>query len=177
MPEMLLRLERINEVIEDNLVILGANAILVVSITVCKAGASVKKVPLYKGAPTNHVADFKQDESDSDSDKQQKSVLNIQNAHFIRDDFFTPMSILVLVTSNPHFVRDAFTYSLYAQGATLLSWMRAIIMILDVVDGGVEVVEFYRGFAEFYRGFSLNFRRDLCLSLTDKKIELGGYLT
>ncbi|KAK9094805.1 hypothetical protein Scep_026274 [Stephania cephalantha] len=37
---------------------LGANAILAVSLAVCKAGASVKKVPLYKGAPTNHVADF-----------------------------------------------------------------------------------------------------------------------
>ncbi|KAK9150279.1 hypothetical protein Syun_008588 [Stephania yunnanensis] len=37
---------------------LGANAILVVSLAVCKAGASVKKVPLCKGAPTNHVADF-----------------------------------------------------------------------------------------------------------------------
>ncbi|KAK9086895.1 hypothetical protein Syun_029289 [Stephania yunnanensis] len=37
---------------------LGANAILVVSLAVCKAGASVKKVPLYKGAPTNHVADL-----------------------------------------------------------------------------------------------------------------------
>ncbi|KAK9104673.1 hypothetical protein Scep_021517 [Stephania cephalantha] len=53
---------------------LGANAILAVSLAVCKAGASVKKVPLYKGAPTNHVADFEQDESDSDSDKQQKLV-------------------------------------------------------------------------------------------------------
>ncbi|KAK9160107.1 hypothetical protein Syun_006448 [Stephania yunnanensis] len=37
---------------------LGANAILAVSLAVCKAGASMKKVPLYKGAPTNHVADF-----------------------------------------------------------------------------------------------------------------------
>ncbi|KAK9087764.1 hypothetical protein Syun_030158 [Stephania yunnanensis] len=37
---------------------LGANAILVVSLAVCKARASVKKVPLYKGASTNHVADF-----------------------------------------------------------------------------------------------------------------------
>ncbi|KAK9134502.1 hypothetical protein Syun_013832 [Stephania yunnanensis] len=53
---------------------LGVNAILAVSLAVCKAGASVKKVPLYKGAPTNHVADFEQDESDSDSDKQLKLV-------------------------------------------------------------------------------------------------------
>ncbi|KAK9113924.1 hypothetical protein Syun_020721 [Stephania yunnanensis] len=67
-----------------------ANAILAVSLALCKAGASVKKVPLYKfwlrtsievftikmpkGAPTNHVADFEQDESDSDSYKQQKLV-------------------------------------------------------------------------------------------------------
>ncbi|KAK9148245.1 hypothetical protein Scep_007002 [Stephania cephalantha] len=29
-----------------------------------------------KGAPTNHVADFEQDESDSDSDKQQKLVVS-----------------------------------------------------------------------------------------------------
>ncbi|KAK9128055.1 hypothetical protein Syun_016852 [Stephania yunnanensis] len=35
---------------------LGANAILAVSLAFCKARASVKKVPLYKGAPTNHVA-------------------------------------------------------------------------------------------------------------------------
>ncbi|KAK9150038.1 hypothetical protein Syun_008347 [Stephania yunnanensis] len=34
---------------------LGANAILAVSLAFRKAGASVKKVPLYKGAPTNHV--------------------------------------------------------------------------------------------------------------------------
>ncbi|KAK9163224.1 hypothetical protein Syun_004126 [Stephania yunnanensis] len=53
---------------------LGANVILVVFIAVCKVGASMKKVPLYKGAPTNHVADFEQDESDSDSNKQQKLV-------------------------------------------------------------------------------------------------------
>ncbi|KAK9094813.1 hypothetical protein Scep_026282 [Stephania cephalantha] len=57
---------------------LGANAILAVSLAVCKAGASVKNVPLYKGAPTNHVADFEQDESDSDSDKQQKLVVSWQ---------------------------------------------------------------------------------------------------
>ncbi|KAK9120765.1 hypothetical protein Syun_018382 [Stephania yunnanensis] len=55
---------------------LGANAILAVSLAICKAGASVKKVPLYKGAPTNHVADFEQDESDSDSEKQQKLVIS-----------------------------------------------------------------------------------------------------
>ncbi|KAK9099427.1 hypothetical protein Syun_026472 [Stephania yunnanensis] len=52
---------------------LGANAILAVSLAVCKAGASVKK-----GAPTNHVADFEQDESDSDSDKQHKLVSEIE---------------------------------------------------------------------------------------------------
>ncbi|KAK9118306.1 hypothetical protein Scep_016399 [Stephania cephalantha] len=42
-----------------------------------------------KGAPTNHVADFEQDESDSDSDKQQKLVDKHRNIFFYLDSSLT----------------------------------------------------------------------------------------